>query len=129
MEEVDRVKKKRVAALGTARVEAPNAEEARRALLTPVRGSLGPVRNFVKARAAAGRQTLVADFRWLAATPAQRAARLRRAGESVGEGRPRVGPACARRSERLESASECFRVTGRGFRRKLARLLCDGLGH
>lgn len=100
MEEVDRVRKKRVAALGTARVEAPNAEEARRALLTPVRGSLGPVRNFVKARAAAGRQTLVADFRRLAATPAQRAARLRRGERVWGKGvLGSVPPALGARSD------------------------------
>lgn len=46
---------------------------------------LRPSPHFVKARATAGRQTLAADFRWPAAAPSQRLARLRR-GEN-GEGR------------------------------------------
>lgn len=89
---------------------------------------LRPSSHFVKARAAAGRQTLVADFRWPAAAASQRPVRLRQEENRWGKGVLRsVPPAFGARSD-PGSSSVCFRATGRDFRRKLPGVLCDGLG-
>lgn len=86
---------------------------------------LRPSPHLVKARAAAGRQTLAADFRRLAASLALRAARLRRGDSGWGKGvRRSVPPSSpttptalgARRDP--DSCSVCSRATGRDFRRK-----------